>query len=112
MGQRDGVVFAYVTHPEWEGARLLGRRLVERGLAACVNILPGMHSICTWDCAIESGQETVMIVKTTDSLRAALQDAIRDAHPYTCPCIVFIEIAGGHQAYLEWIAGAVHSPQS
>jgi periplasmic divalent cation tolerance protein len=98
------VVFLYVTHPDPEGALRLGRLLVEAGLAACANVLPGMQSVYRWEGRIEDSAEAVMIVKTRADLEAAARDAIVAAHPYACPCVVTLPVAGGHPPYLAWLA--------
>ena len=99
-----GIVFIYLTHPDPAAAAVLGRALVESGLAACVNILPGMHSIYRWDGRIETGQETVVIVKTREVLAEAVRIFVQARHPYACPCIAVLPVTGGDPAYLDWIA--------
>ena len=64
----ERIVFVYTTYPSTVEAEAAGRTLVERNLAACVNILPGMISHYRWQGAVERGEETVMIVKTRASL--------------------------------------------
>ena len=100
----SGIVFLYVTHPDASAAMVLGRSLVERELAACVNVLAGMSTVYRWQGNIEEGQEAVMIVKTRADRESDARAAIIGAHPYDCPCIVTIPIAGGHAAYLDWVA--------
>jgi periplasmic divalent cation tolerance protein len=97
------VVFLYVTHPDAKQALSLGRMLVADGLAACANVLPGMLSVYRWEDRIEDAEEAVMIVKTRTDLAAAAQAAIVAVHPFACPCVVIIPIAGGHPAYLDWL---------
>jgi periplasmic divalent cation tolerance protein len=99
-----GVVFLYVTHPDAAGAETLGRSLVEAEVAACVNVFAGMRTVYRWQGRIEEGVEAVMIVKTRADLEPAARAAIIDAHPYECPCVVTLPIAGGHAAYLDWLA--------
>jgi len=99
-----GIVFLYVTHPDTAAASALGRSLVESELAACVNVFAGMSTVYRWQGVIEEGQEVVMIVKTRADLELAARAAILEAHPYACPCVVTIPIAGGHAAYLDWLA--------
>ncbi len=100
------VVFLYVTHPDAEQALSLGRMLVADGLAACANVLPGMLCVYRWEDRIEEGAEAVMIVKTRADLAATAQAAIVAAHPYACPCVVMLPIAGGHAPYLAWLAAS------
>jgi periplasmic divalent cation tolerance protein len=100
------VVFLYVTHPDADAALALGRSLVGAELAACVNVLPGMMTVYRWQGTIEAGQEAVLIVKTRADLETASRAAIIAAHPYACPCVVTIPIAGGHPDYLAWLTAS------
>ena len=99
----EKLVFIYTTYPSLVEAENAGRRLVERRLAACVNILPGMVSHYWWEGAIERGEEVVMIIKTRASLVEKLCEAIRQTHAYTTPAIVVLPIQGGDPAYLGWL---------
>jgi periplasmic divalent cation tolerance protein len=99
----ERVVFVYTTWPSVVEAEQAGRALVERQLAACVNILPGMISHYRWQGAIERGEETVMIVKTRAALAEAVRAAVRELHSYTVPAIVFLPVEGGDPDYLGWL---------
>jgi periplasmic divalent cation tolerance protein len=77
---------------------------VERRLAACVNILPGMISHYWWEGRLERGEEAVMIFKTRAALAETLGEAIRAAHPYATPAIAILPVEGGDRDYLGWIA--------
>ncbi len=100
------IVFVYVTHPETDGARALGRALVEVGLAACANVLPDMKTVYRWQGCIEEGGEAVLIVKTRADLVDALKARIRAEHPYDCPCVAVLPVVGGDPGYLAWIAAS------
>ena len=98
---------AYVTAPSLEGAGELGRTLVREGLAACVNLLPGMRSIYAWEGRIEESEEVVMICKTTAGQCARLDQRIRELHPYQIPCVLFLPVEGGNAAFLKWVEESV-----
>jgi len=102
----DKPVLIYATYPDADTAEAGGRALVEEGLAACVNILPGMISIYRWEGAIERGQECVMIIKTRSALAELAIEVARDRHPYTTPAFVVLPVEGGLAAYLAWIAAS------
>ena len=99
----SAVIFVYVTHPDAPSARSMAHALVEVGLAACVNLLPGMQTTYRWEGRIETGHETVLIVKTRADLFDRVRDAIRATHPYACPCIVALPVSAGDPAYLDWV---------
>lgn len=93
----------YMTAGSVEEARSIGASLVERRLAACVNILPGMLSQYRWEGSIQTDEEVVLIAKTRDELLDALTVHVREVHSYDCPCVVALPIRGGNPAFLQWI---------
>ena len=96
-------VLAYITTPDRQQALRIGRALVEARLAACVNVLDGMHSIYRWEGRIEEADECVLLAKTRSDLAEELVTMVKGLHSYACPCIVFWPLTGGHAAYLDWI---------
>ena len=99
----ERIVFVYTTYPSVVEAETAGRALVERQLAACVNILPGMVSIYRWEGAIERGAETVMIIETRATLAEDVCAAVKEMHSYSTPAILVIPIEGVDSAYLSWL---------
>lgn len=90
--------------PDMAAAKALAQLLVERRLAACVNILPSVHSVYRWQGAIEEATEITLSIKTVGARYAALENAIKTAHSYDVPEIIAVPIARGSIAYLQWIA--------
>ncbi|OGB22541.1 MAG: cation tolerance protein CutA [Burkholderiales bacterium RIFCSPLOWO2_02_FULL_57_36] len=82
----------------------LGRQLVEKKLAACVNQLHGVRSIYRWQGAIEEADEVTLLIKTTQTRYVELEAAIKLLHPYQVPEIIVLPIVGGSKSYLDWIA--------
>jgi periplasmic divalent cation tolerance protein len=99
----ERAVFVYTTYPSIVEAEKAGRAIVERRLAACVNILPGMISHYWWEGAVERGEEVVMIIKTRASLAEGVRKAVTDMHSYTTPAILVIALESVDQKYLSWI---------
>jgi periplasmic divalent cation tolerance protein len=99
----ERAVFVYTTYPSVVEAEAAGRALVERRLAACVNILPGMISHYRWQGQVERGEETVMLIKTRASLTEDVRAAVKDMHSYDTPAILVLPIESVDQAYLGWI---------
>jgi periplasmic divalent cation tolerance protein len=89
--------------PDANNAKALGRQLVEQRLAACVNLLPQVHSIYQWQGALEEAGEVTLLIKTTQQRYADLEAAIKAAHPYQVPEILAVPIAAGLPQYLAWI---------
>jgi len=90
-----------------EEAHNIARALVERRLAACVNIVPRVTSVYRWLGAIEEAEEWLLIVKTTLEAFERVRDAIKELHSYDLPECISIPIEEGNPAYLKWISESV-----
>jgi periplasmic divalent cation tolerance protein len=99
----ERAVFVYTTFPSLVEAEKTGRAILERRLAACVNILPGMISHYRWQGAIERGEEVVMIIKTRATLSESVRAAVKEMHSYTMPAILVLPVEGGDPGYLGWL---------
>lgn len=93
----------YITTNSMEEAEIIGRNLVSKKLAACVNIINNMMSIYQWEGKIEKGEEVIMIAKTKKVLVNELIENVKTLHSYECPCIVAIPIIDGNDDFLKWI---------
>ena len=98
-------VFVYITCPDKASALILAKGAVQARLAACANILPDMVSVYEWDGALQTDNETVLILKTRESLANQLTDWVTLKHPYDVPCILQLPILAGNDAYLSWVIG-------
>ncbi len=85
-------------------AQKIARELVERRLAACVNIVGPVESVYRWKGALESAEELLCIVKTTASAVAKVKAAIKELHSYELPECVVLPIEDGSSEYLGWIS--------
>jgi periplasmic divalent cation tolerance protein len=90
-----------------EDAQRIGRALVERGLAACVNVLPAVTSIYRWKGKLETDEERLLVIKTRADRFEALKRALVSLHPYEVPEVLALPIADGHQPYLDWLDESV-----
>ena len=88
-------------------ARRIARALVERRLAACVNIVPGVESVYRWKSKVESAPEWRLVIKTTQSRVAQAQRAIQEIHSYEVPECLVIGVEGGSREYLKWVGSSV-----
>src|SRR6187549_2053290 len=90
--------------PDRAVAERLAETLIEKRVAACVNILAPCRSVYRWQKAVQHDEEHPMLIKTTEERYAALEAAIRAGHPYELPEIIALPIERGLPAYLEWVA--------
>ena len=88
-------------------AQSIANALVERQLAACVNIVPQMESVYRWQGEIETATECLLIIKTTEEACTRLRQALRELHSYELPECIEIAIEDGSAAYLDWIGESV-----
>ena len=102
----ERAVLVYTTFPSLVEAEAVGKVIVERRLAACVNILPGMISHYWWEGRVERAEEAVAIFKTRESLAAQVSDAVREHHSYTTPAIVVLPVESMEQGYFSWLLSA------
>jgi periplasmic divalent cation tolerance protein len=92
-----------------EDAERIARALVERRLAACVNVVPGLLSIYRWKGAVESAEERLLVIKTRADRLAALREALVSLHPYEVPELLTLPVEEGHPPYLAWLDESVGS---
>jgi periplasmic divalent cation tolerance protein len=88
-------------------ARKIAEALVERRLAACVNIIPRIQSVYRWEGKIEQAEEYLLLIKTVKARLTEICAAIKDLHSYQMPECVAVVIEGGSAEYLKWISDCV-----
>ena len=103
LRENDKPVLIYSTFPSLSEAERVGGALVDQGLAACVNILPGMVAIYVWEGKRQRASEVAMIIKTRAALASRVVAEARKLHPYANPALLVLPISGGSQDFLDWI---------
>lgn len=93
----------YLTFPDLDTARALARRLLERRLIACANLLPGALSVYRWEGEVQEEAEVVAFCKTTEARLAELVRVVEEHHPYDTPCVVVLPVEAGSLPYLAWV---------
>ncbi len=92
--------------PDRKVAQAIAQALVERKLAACVNILASCTSVYRWQGKIETADEVPLLIKTRAEIYTEVEAAIKGLHPYEVPEIVALPVAEGSHDYLEWLSAA------
>lgn len=100
----DRYLLVLSTVPDAEMARQIGTSLVEKQIAACVNVLPAVHSIYRWAGKVESAVETQILIKTTEANLRAVEAEVTAIHPFDVPEFIAVPIEAGSSAYLTWIS--------
>jgi periplasmic divalent cation tolerance protein len=98
--------------PDRESAEELATLLIDRRLAACVNILGPCTSVYRWQGEIQRDEEYRLLIKTVSARYADLESAIRASHPYELPEIIAVPIAHGLPAYLQWVESETREKQA
>ncbi len=96
-------LLVFSTCPDLDCARTLSELLVRERLAACVNIMPTVHSVYEWQGAVQQEAECLLLIKTTSERYAALEQTLRAHHPYELPEIIAVSLTAGLPAYLNWL---------
>jgi periplasmic divalent cation tolerance protein len=99
----EDILMLYCTCPDDEVAERIATEIVSRGLAGCVNRIPGLTSTYRWEGELRTGTEVLLLIKTSASRSAELTAELLRMHPYELPEIIAVPVVGGHQAYIDWI---------
>lgn len=99
------VLLVLTNLPDRAGAERLAQALVERRLAACVNVLAPCRSIYQWNGSVQAEEEHPVLIKTTRERYPELEAAIREGHPHEVPEIIALPVERGLPAYLDWVRG-------
>jgi len=97
-------LLVFTNLPDRASAERLADLLLEQRLAACVSILAPCRSVYRWKDAVQHDEEHPMLIKTSAERYPALEQALRQGHPYELPEIIAVPIERGLPAYLDWVA--------
>lgn len=97
------VVVLYCTVPNLEVGSSVARVLVQEGLVACVNLIPGLQSIYRWKGEICEDSEVMLMMKTVRSRTEEIAKRVKSLHPYETPELVALPVRGGLEGYLAWV---------
>lgn len=100
-GDGTGYSVCYVTFEKEEEGRRLADKMVEQQLAACVNIVPTVESVFTWEGKAQHEKEGLLIIKTRTGLVGELSKFVEKEHSYDCPEVISLPISDGHEPYLK-----------
>ena len=99
----ENSLLVFVTVPSLKEGERIGEKLVEKKLAACVNIVPHLYSIFFWQGKIEKEGELLLIIKTMPDCMEKLIEKVKKIHSYDVPEIIALPVVQGNQDYINWI---------
>lgn len=102
-------IMVFCTCPDMETAKNIAEQIVTQKLAACVNLVPNLTSLYTWENKLETSSEVLLMIKTTRTAYATLEKCITKVHPYDCPEIIALSIEQGLEGYLQWIKNSIET---
>ena len=97
------VIIILITVPDVKSAEKIAAMLVEKSLAACVNIITGVKSVYRWEGELNHDDELLLLVKTVRDNFDAISLAVKSIHPYDLPEIIAVPVVNGFNPYIEWI---------
>ncbi len=105
--EKPGYILVHVTVKDLEEGRKIAKSVVKHRLAACVNIIPEVESYFWWKDKLESEKETMLIIKTKETLLPELIKSVKKNSSSSIPEIIAAPIIGGSRDYLEWMDSEV-----
>lgn len=105
----EEVLLLLTNLPDRASAQRVAQSLIENHAAACVNILAECSSVYRWEGKVESASEVPLLIKTTRSAYARVEELIQSHHPYELPEIIAVSVVAGLPAYLQWVTQEVTS---
>jgi len=109
--KKQSALVMFVTVSSEKEALRIGRRLVEAGVVACVNVLPHIRSLFRWEGKVSDEPEVLMILKTRASLFQDIKMTIKAIHSYSVPEIIALPIVQGSEDYLHWLYESTAKPK-
>jgi periplasmic divalent cation tolerance protein len=86
-----------------EEAETLATKLLEKRLAACVNVVPRIRSFYRWNEKIEKSEEWLLVIKTSRERFEEMRVLLEATHSYEIPEVVALQVDDGSPAYLDWL---------
>jgi periplasmic divalent cation tolerance protein len=106
------LVACYVTVPDRAVGERIGRALIEKRMAACVNIIPGVVSMYRWAGAVQQDEELLLMIKSQECLVKDIVSEVKSLHPYDCPEVISVALGDGNLDYLEWVRRETTKPSA
>ncbi len=101
------IKFFYITASDKREAEKIAKKLLNRKLIACANIISNVNSYFVWKNKIQSSKEIIICGKTISKNQKKIINEVKKLHSYSVPCIIFFDIKNGNNDFLKWIKQSV-----
>ena len=101
------IKFFYITAPNRKEAERIAKKLLDKKLIACANVINNVNSYFVWKNKVQNSKEIIICGKTTSKNQTKIIKAVKSIHSYAVPCIIFFDIKNGNKDFLKWIEQSV-----
>ena len=101
------IKFFYITAPNKREAKQISKRLLDKKLIACANVISNVNSYFFWKNKVQNSKEIIICGKTTSKNQTKIIHEVKKIHSYSVPCIIFFDIKNGNKDFLKWIKQSV-----
>ena len=101
------IKFFYITAPNAKEAKQISKKLLDKKLIACANVINNVNSYFVWKNKIQNSKEIIICGKTTSKNQKKIIQIVKNLHSYSVPCVIFFDIKNGNRDFLKWIKQSV-----
>ena len=101
------IKFFYITAPNHREAEKIAKKLLDKKLVACANVISNVCSYFVWKNKVQNSKEVIICGKTTLANQKKIIQAVKSLHSYSVPCVIFFDIKSGNKDFLKWIKQSV-----
>ena len=101
------IKFFYITAPNKKEAERIAKKLLDKKLIACANVIGNVNSYFVWKNKVENSKEIIICGKTVSKNQTKIIQIVKSLHSYSVPCVIFFDIKNGNKDFLQWIKQSV-----
>ena len=101
------IKFFYITTTNKKEAEQIAKKLLDKKLIACANVISNVRSYFVWKNKVQNSKEIIICGKTTSKNQKKIIQAVKSLHSYSVPCVIFLDITNGNKDFLKWIKQSV-----
>ena len=101
------IKFFYITAPNHREAEKIAKKLLDKKLIACANVISNVNSYFVWKNKVQNSKEIIICGKTTSINQKKIIHEVKKLHSYSVPCVIFFDIKSGNKDFLKWIKQSV-----